>query len=102
MWWRFLTLWLGLLNLLVLGVTWALTSRASGYHLSRDFPDGVTIFATWIVFGAPLGCLATVGVAAYEVKGSRGRRAGVVAGLACAGLAAAISAFAWISLLRHG
>jgi len=98
---RSLTLWLGLSNLLVLGLTWASTWLALGYHLGRDFPDGVTVFASWIIFGSPLLCLAALGVAAREVARVGGRSPAWIAGLVCVAAAASLSAFAWVSLLRH-
>ncbi len=101
MWSRSITLWLGLANLLILGMTWASTWLVLSYHLGRDFPDGVTLFATWIMFGSPLFCLATLGVAAREVGRDGGRRPAWITGLVCVAAAASLSAFAWISLLRQ-
>ncbi len=101
MWSRSVTLWLGLSNLLLLGMTWASTSLVLSYHLGRDSPDGVTLFAIWVMFGSPLLCLATLGSAAREIGRAGGRSPAWIAGLVCVAAAASLSAFAWISLLRH-
>jgi len=94
------TLCLGVANLIVYVLTYALASLGDSYHLSKDFPDGVVLMNMWMVVGSPLLSLVTIAVAVREYRQRGGDRPAFLGGVVSVAAAVGISTFAIVSLLR--